>query len=442
MKSIRHGSVADAIFGVIQTQEAAGLALSGPGSSPVFGRLAQPEINQPDEAQLLTLADSMNEGATGAGQDADIPAGITFLGQFIDHDLTLDIMSQLGKPATNIVPNFRTPVLDLDSVYREGPEQFPYAYDRNFHFVVGTAQNPGDLQRNDAGVALIGDPRNDENMFISQLHGAFLRFHNQQLDQVTGGGKASEEHFLHAQETVRATYQSIITDEYLPAIIAEPVLTPLMDGFWQGALPGPVDWSNTPAISLEFAAAAFRFGHSQVRSGYQVNNDKGAGLFELGGFNPVPPDSNVHWNLFFDFGDGSFQKARKIDSNVSQALFEMPDRVAGKDGPSLPFRNLVRGQRTFHLPYGEDLADAWGMPSKTHDKVKAAGLSKSPLWFYVLAEAEDSGGKLGPVGGTIVAGTLLNLLLRDANSIAHSDRPKEPGQITRLVEPSLIETSV
>lgn len=173
-------------------------------------------------------------------------------------------------------------------------------------------------------------------------------------------------------------------------------------------------------MPFEFAAAAFRFGHSQVRPGYRANATQRLGLFGRGGFQAVPEDFNITWNFFFDLSDGNSQVTRKIDTLVSRPLFQMPPRVADPNGPSLPFRNLVRGQLTFLLPFGEDIAAAWGFEPITHDKVVDAGLSKTPLWFYVLAEAEVNNGKLGPVGGTIVAGTILNLLLRDGDSIAHN----------------------
>ncbi len=433
MITLKHGNATDLMFSMLQTREAAGLLPGGAtGPSMFFDRLMDAESDQPDKDKLEALANSMNEASDDAEGAADIPAGVTFLGQFIDHDLTLDMLSALGEASEGELPNFRTPRLDLDSVYRDGPGLFPFAYDRNFHFVVGTDGNSGDLPRNSAGIALIGDPRNDENMFVSQLHGLFLRFHNYLLDQETGGGEASEEQFERVCATVRALYQSIVVTEYLPAIVADSVLTPMVEAFWKGALPGPVDWANAPDMPFEFSAAAFRFGHSQVRSSYRVNGSKTAGLFDVGGFKPVDSDANVAWNLFFDFGDGRYQKARTIDSNVAKALFMLPPRIAGNDGPSLPFRNLVRGQHTFGLPYGEDVAAAWGMPSKTHDKVEKAGLVKSPLWFYVLAEAEDHGGKLGPVGGTIVAGTILNLLLRDSESIAHTGGPDSAGRMNAL----------
>ncbi len=46
-----------------------------------------------------------------------MPAGFTYLGQFVDHDITLDLTSigdKLEDPTG--VENFRTPALDLDSI--------------------------------------------------------------------------------------------------------------------------------------------------------------------------------------------------------------------------------------------------------------------------------------------------------------------------------------
>jgi len=125
------------------------------------------------------------------------------------------------------------------------------------------------------------------------------------------------------------------------------------------------------------------------------------------------------------------QKARKIDTKISKSLLQLPMEVAGNDEhgnpmpKSLPERNMVRGQLTFNLPYGEKLAKDWSFePIPKHQLVKDVGLDGTPLWFYVLAEAEQLNGKLGPVGGTIVAGVLLNLLLRDQLSIAGKQRPE------------------
>ncbi|MCB1519317.1 MAG: hypothetical protein KDJ37_01945 [Hyphomicrobiaceae bacterium] len=386
----------------------------------VFGRMFPRQEEQPSDEKLAALANAMREQQDDASGLSSIPAGMTFLGQFIDHDLTLETISKLGITEQNDeeLPNFRTPRLELDSVYRSGPGMFPFLYDRRFHLVAGTSSNPRDLPRNNADVALIGDPRNDENLFISQLHGLFLRLHNFILDDMTGGSDPTAEHFARAQRKVRDVYQGIIVDDYLPAIVDGDVLRPLLEGFWNGKLPGPYNWDEAPDMPFEFSAAAFRFGHSQVRGSYMVNASRRVRLFDLGGFQAVPADHNIDWNLFFDHGDGKVQFARQIDTRIADTLLNLPDRVADGGPVSLPFRNMQRGQQTFRLPYGEVVAEALGVhPIDKHQKVIDAQLDQTPLWFYVLAEAEAFGGRLGPVGGTLVAGTLLNLLLRDDDSI-------------------------
>lgn len=432
--SMSHGSFISSINEILKPRAQAAAASADAASArssttkapdEFFGRLFDEEAKQPEKSELQTLADSMEEASDDASGNSTIAVGMTFLGQFIDHDLTLDTMTKLGtRPKDDErVPNFRTPRLELDSVYRGGPGIQRHLYDRNYHLVAGTNANAGDLPRNNAGVALIGDHRNDENMFISQLHGLFLRLHNRVLDDMTGGpGKeATKEQFQEAQKQVRHVYQSIVVEDYLPAIVDKSVLDPLIAGFWNGTLPTtPQDWTGAPDMPFEFSAAAFRFGHSQVRSGYRINATKQAGLFDIGGFQAVKADSNVDWNLFFDFGDGQVQFARQIDTSIAKPLFKMPRRVNDDEGESLPFRNLERGQHTFRLPFGEDIADKWGIaPIDRHDKVKDAKLDRTPLWFYVLAEAEQNNGLLGSVGGNLVAGTILNLLLRDTGSIAH-----------------------
>ncbi|HWN72927.1 MAG TPA: peroxidase family protein, partial [Solirubrobacterales bacterium] len=142
----------------------------------------------------------------GAGGEFDgpIPAGYTYLGQFIDHDITFDPVSSLQRQNDpDALHDFRTPRLDLDSLYGDGPNNNPYLFDPNVDggktsFLIG--QNPSgerDLPRNvlpssPAGVpqgrALIGDPRNDENVIVGQLHLTFLRFHNKVVERLKAEG--------------------------------------------------------------------------------------------------------------------------------------------------------------------------------------------------------------------------------------------------------------
>src|SRR5262249_45494161 len=96
-------------------------------------------------------------------------AGYTYLGQFIDHDLSLDL-TPLGHAGDNTnsveqIQNFRTPYLDLDQLYGGGPNLSPFLYQKNpvqrtkERFLIGKTSKgtPGDLPRNAQGLALTAD---------------------------------------------------------------------------------------------------------------------------------------------------------------------------------------------------------------------------------------------------------------------------------------------
>ena len=124
-------------------------------------------------------------------EESGIPALYTYLGQFIDHDLTFDPNSTLvAHSDPDALTDFRTPAFDLDNVYGRGPNDQPYLYNNGFKFLLGNplANGAPDLPRNSAvpARALIGDPRNDENSIVSQLQGLFLRFHNRVVDPNPG----------------------------------------------------------------------------------------------------------------------------------------------------------------------------------------------------------------------------------------------------------------
>jgi len=398
-----------------------------------FGRLVKrtPSNKQPCERQLRTLADAMLEDENCA-EDGVAEAGMAFLGQFIDHDLTLDATTALGEAAGDVskIQNFRTPRLDLDCVYGNGPEVTPYLYDKNLKLIFGRREgdvddlagaNDLDLQRNRRGTAIIGDPRNDENLFVSQVQGrVFIDRHNKYWDQAKGDNKAKYE---SARESLTHWYHQTIVEQFLPQIVDENVLQPLLNDAKRGYLSdiGKLSWDKAPDMPVEFSAAAYRFGHSMVRQSYDLNSDrknvpifpnpKKKGSIQITGFSPVASENNLDLDNYF--GEKA-QRSRPIDTNIPSALLNLPKEIVGTGEANLAFRNMVRGQLTFDLPSGEKMAKYMGIKPIDPDKrIKAAGLSgNTPLWYYILSEAEQCGGKLGPVGGTLVAGVLLNLMLR------------------------------
>ena len=396
--------------------------------------------------------------SNGNPNNPRLTAGMTFLGQFLDHDMTLDPTSSLERQADpEQIANFRTPTLGLDNLYGTGPGASPHLYDqragRGIKFLVEEIGTPGkfDLPRNSQGTALIGDPRNDENMIVSQLHVAFLRFHNAVVDYVEAeiGLTDTGEIFAEAQRIVRWHYQWIILHEFLPLTCGEAIVERVLKHgrkFYK--------WRNEPFIPVEFSVAAYRFGHSQVRPSYRANftgNPGGTPFFAMvfappGVGNPADPDDLsgsvraprrfLDWPTFFDFGDGNVRPNKKIDTILSTALFKLPASVVANPNPasnpqSLAQRNLLR-HLTFSLPSGQRVAKAMGLPSLpdgNFDDLRPFGLeNRAPLWFYVLREASDiaNGEHLGPVGGRIVTEVFVGLLQGDNASYLSQEPDWEP----------------
>lgn len=385
-------------------------------------------------------------------------AGSTFLGQFVDHDVTFDAGSTLGVPTEpRAATNFRQPALDLDSLYGRGPVADPHLYqggDRAlFRLESGGAFE--DLPRDATGRALIADPRNDEHVVLAGLQAAFALFHNAVVARVRAAGRTSPEQvFAQARRIVTWHYHWIVLDELLPSYVGRPLVQDILAR-------GPRiertrDRDGRLAMPVEFQGAAYRFGHSMVRPSYRANlkGDRGGPFFGFI-FDPraegqADPDDLrggrraarrfVGWQTFFDFGDGELKPRKQIDTRLSTPLFRLPlGAIADGSTPtSLPQRNLLR-HLTWSLPSGQSIARELGLPSlRPGDLPELAvygmGLERhTPLWFYVLKEAQlaSGGHTLGPVGGRIVAEVLLGLMLDDPDSWLRADpqwRPTLPSR--------------
>jgi Animal haem peroxidase len=391
------------------------------------GEVLEP-LNQQTNDELAELAQEMLEGTPAIDNPKGTAAGITFFGQFIDHDLTLDNEPQ---PAATVdvegLVNGRTFAFDLDSVYGGGPKKSPQLYDGD-KFLIGTATDgvSPDLPRNDKGTAILVEPRNDENLIISQIHVSFLRLHNSLIDQ----GMSFDE----ARQTVVGAYRHVVLNDYLPQIVGQKAVNqalrrPTKAGFYQ---PGS---QNAPMTPVEFSTAAFRFGHSQVRNAYAINDTSGGvPVFsfdepDLRGGRQLPADLIIDFNNFFsELPRGSLEDpaliGRAIDTKISQSLFQLPIPGAEATGDNvLAFRNLVRG-KFYDLPSGEAIAEAMGVEVVGEEPEFPEG---TPLWYYVLREAEltSGGAELGPVGGGIVAEVFVDLLRLDSG-YETIEKPKLP----------------
>jgi len=405
-----------------------------PGFAPADNLLTELGISMRELGTTPEENDQINDNP-----NPKLSAGFTFLGQFIDHDITFDstpVPEQLADPYATV--SFRTPRYDLDSLYGKGPRVEPQFYDPNDpdkFLIKVNANGVEDVPRTSDGRAIIPDPRNDQHLIIVQLHLAFMKFHNALVDQVRARGAAPATVFEAARQLARWHYQWIVIHDYLPRIIGQP----LVDQIYQERLGRPptitltyYQPSNTagkPFLPVEFAAAAFRFGHSMARPRYTISaNVSRVALFEavpsdnnLNGSRPIPARLKIEWSKFFEI-DGTQRPARRIDTKLADPLFFLPTVILPEpENPQtlLAVRNLLRGKR-LGLPSGQQVARAMGLTPLSNEELGLAPgwNGEAPLWFYTLKEAElqQGGRQLGAVAGRIIGEVLVGLLLRDRTS--------------------------
>ncbi|WP_254634108.1 heme peroxidase family protein [Mesorhizobium sp. GbtcB19] len=432
------------------------------------------------DADLQTLANAMKETAAVDQPNPDplentkIPSGFTYLGQFVDHDITLD-MTPLSRALADpeMVKNFRSPSLDLDCVYGAGPGPHRFLFERSGgvdtpKLLIGTAQAsaensdragqvpelPNDLPRNMQGVALIGDHRNDENLIVAQLHLTFLKFHNAVIDHLKAKGVAADTLFEEAARTVRWHYQWMVLHDWVERLTGPGFVDKtLHDGrkFYR--------FQTKPFMPWEFSAAAYRLGHSMVREKYSHNrifrtpnphlaegtlsflfrftNLSGSLSSSVPGNGTLPSDWVIDWRRFFELpppankAQFEFNFSRRLDPLLTPALHNLPGSGGPDAPPSLAFRNLKRGVRV-GLPSGQAVAKEMlkqiTFTPLTENEIasgpdgavaKSLGFHKNtPLWYYILKEAQVKGGgeRLGPVGAQIVGEVFVGLVQGDETS--------------------------
>jgi Animal haem peroxidase len=373
-------------------------------------------------------------GADGEGADASVEAGWPFFGQFIAHDITAD-RSPLGHRADpEQIRNFRTPRANLEGVYGAGPVGSPYLYDDSDPAKLLLGPDGVDVPRNQQGIALVGDPRNDVHLFMNQMQVGFIRLHNRLVDRLREDGTPEADLFEEARRAATWHYQWVILREFLPLLIGPELTDQLLDFGADLYRPGDDD---EPFIPFEFADAAYRYGHSQIRQHYQVNDSLGpVPVFpDLIGFCEVAPARQVDWSLLFDVqGRPPAQRAKRIDGRLPESLIALPQAISGVEDTdayaSLANRDLQRGQ-SVGLPSGEDVASTLRIEPLTREQVGLAEFGwtgETPLWFYVLLEADalHDGDRLGPVGGRIVGEVLIGIIDADPESFRSVDRSWRP----------------
>lgn len=388
-------------------------------------------------------------------------AGTTFFGQFMDHDVTFDETSRLGRPIAPLrLPNTRTAAFDLDTLYGRGPFGGPLSSLPPYY-------NPGDpvkLKVESGGVfedvprnpttmaAIIADPRNDQHMMMTGLTTAFSLFHNRAVDEVRSQfpGISSQNAFNEARKFTTWHYQWLILHEFLPQIIGQDRIDDILNNGrkFYNPLRG--------FIPVEFSVG-YRFAHSMVRPSYRANlqgntNPSGCNspaffglIFDPSGSQEGRPDPEdlrggarasrrfIGWQTFFQFNQvvngqdqtNQIRRNKRIDTHISTPLLNLPLQAIPGGAPptSLMQRNLLR-HLTFGLPSGQDLARTVGVPVLTSnelselDSIYPTFDTSTPMWYYILKEAElkEEGLRLGALGSRIIGEVIIGLLQVDPNS--------------------------
>ncbi len=431
-----------------------------------FGRLFAdlPPLDTTDESlielgKLMFLNQDLSENPS-------LPAGYTFLGQFIAHDISLDVNFDIPSDRVNAdeVENLRSPFLDLESLYGTGPSEAPDLYNADqVHLQVGDTEAVktddadrvyhNDLPRENK-IAVVSDLRSDENLALAQTHVAFIKFHNSVVDRISQDSQSSGSViFEAARKKVIQHYQWIVLHDFLPKIIEEDTLK---NALKNGSRRLEVKDGEAPFMPVEFSLAAFRVGHSMLIDYYEWNrvfqspSDQKSGkakfvdLLLFTGFGglrlntTLPSNWIIDWTRFFDFtgfngiaNNPKFNYAKKFGTSLTPALGILTNfltHITKSEFQSLPVLDLIRGSR-LGLPSGQDVAQALGFePISPSEMVKYPFPKtftdfefdkRTPLWYYIMREAEifHNGKRLGPVGSRIVAETFVKLIRSSPHSI-------------------------
>jgi hypothetical protein len=261
-------------------------------------------------------------------------------------------------------------------------------------------------------------------------------------------------------------YQWMVRTDYLPKICAAGVVNNVFNNnrkvFEVGAPP-----TDAPTMPIEFSVAAFRLGHSMVRGAYNwnVNFPSGAGTLDflfrfsatggnLDGAQRLADIWVADFRRLYDFREANrpnlampaseFNRAMRIDTRLVNPLGSLPRGSFGGTASdentfvaNLAFRNLRRASM-LRLATGQQMArfmrnHGVNVTTLTRSQIRDGNngadignltpqmrdalLRNTPLWFYILREAEFGNGRLRGVGARIVAETFHRAIEGSEHSI-------------------------
>ena len=330
--------------------------------------------------------------------------------------------------------NARSPRLNLEGLYGDGPVGHPFLFQRDDPAKLLTAPGGRDLLRNTEGTAIIGDPRNDSHVVMSQMHLAFVHAHNAFVDRARASGQPEARRLRRRRSrTASGTIRPSCCGNSCLSLIGcrahRPDLQAIAATIGRGISRSSRLNLLTPPTAMVTAQIT---AHLSAECGRAVRC-RSFPICSASGRSP--PSTACEWARLFDAdGEPPAARAKKIDGTLVGALIALPVALTGESEVeelhSLAVRDLERGQGV-GLPSGEAVARRMGETPLSGDEVGASSAgwsSETPLWYYILREAEvrAGGNRLGPVGSRIVGEVLVGLLDLDPASVRHAPSDWKP----------------
>lgn len=422
-----------------------------------------------ERGQLTAIVEAINNKAIKTPDPSPTPTGFTYLGQFIDHEITH--MVHLTEPPEAMplplekLQQRRNCAFDLDSLYGQGlgDALVPYTDDGSFHSEFMRDGKLYDLPRG-AGAsgyeARIAEYHNDENFIVAQMQVLFMNAHNRLMQRYAADIADVEQRFMQARRELALMLQGLVIHEFLPQFLDHDVYRAFFgtDAIADLPLLEPITPQNA-GIPVEFAGAAYRFGHSLVRGSYPLNdlhhfpvNLRALfGLTGKGGLRDLKTGERgtdlgqyaIDWKYYFPMGYADFSNALTIKPKIADQLRDLVNEAPGHQ--DLLLRNLLRGQE-LGLPGAQQIGE-WLLATQrdycrhmnfgllreaellSHDLgpvLRDQGIvGQVPLWLYVVMEPgfNDSGhARLGKLGSLILAETFRMLVRCSSPSLLELSR--------------------
>lgn len=283
-------------------------------------KLSKTVVNNLMSHMLVAASPGIYSDETTNPHASDTPAGLTYLGQMITHDIVPDTEGSKN-------PRRADPQLNLSSLYWPASRlSDPDIFDPEGRFILRAVEQAldKDLPRNEVHAALIPEQRNDENTIVSQLHVLWLSVHNKAIELILAkeaAGTTRKQRYQWAQNFVILLFQNIVVNEFLKSILHPKVFD--MVFLDKESFVYSDSANDSFEIPREFSDAVFRFGHSMIKQGYKIKKGSEAETslnLIVNWQKPLEKDLLIDWERFFAISSIRPQAASTVNLQMASGL--------------------------------------------------------------------------------------------------------------------------